>query len=101
MRTPNPARQLPPLFLLLLVILAPDISTCTSRHLRFTSTPDINGELKQSNHQILSSSSSSSSSPSHNFYFPKAESPQGTRERDRVYGTSYRTVPAGPNPLHN
>ncbi|CAN1184269.1 hypothetical protein LINPERPRIM_LOCUS8399 [Linum perenne] len=91
MRTPNPLQHLP-LFLLLLLILPLDFSRCTARNLRFTT------QFKQSDdHQLYSSSSS----PSHNFYFPTAQAPQGTREGDRVYGASYRAVPAGPNPLHN
>ncbi|CAI0414470.1 unnamed protein product [Linum tenue] len=100
MRITNPPPRLP-LILLLLIILPPDLSSCTSRrHLR-SSSRDVNSdEIKQTDRQ-MSSSSPSWSATKYDFPPPPAEAPRGSRARDRVYGASYRTVPAGPNPLHN
>uniref|UniRef100_A0A2P2QBS8 Uncharacterized protein n=1 Tax=Rhizophora mucronata TaxID=61149 RepID=A0A2P2QBS8_RHIMU len=86
MRAPNSTF----LFLVFLILLAgSQLSSC--RHLHESTRG------RNSGHPVENQSSTQFS-----WHF-SAKAPEGSNrvEGNPVYGASYRTVPAGPNPLHN
>ncbi|KAJ0106249.1 hypothetical protein Patl1_18742 [Pistacia atlantica] len=72
-------------FLVLLIILAA-CQLSSSRYLHTTTSEETSTEFH----------------PTFSWHFPaKAPESSGKEATDPLYGVSYRTVPGGPNPLHN
>ncbi|KAI5601515.1 hypothetical protein POPTR_001G107400v4 [Populus trichocarpa] len=86
MRIPNPRRS----FLFLMIILAiSQLSSCRYLHIN----------IRDQTNQTVETDVSTQFS----WHFT-AKAPEGSNKDeidDPVYGASYRTVPGGPNPLHN
>lgn len=83
-----PNTRIPFLFLMILLALS-QFSSC--RHLH----------INRGDHQAKETAKTDFSTQ-FSWHFP-AKAPEGSSkdEIDQVYGVSYRTVPGGPNPLHN